>query len=295
MKSFTRSCFIFSGVVISIGLVLTLIGAVLGAGSTFTEMLVNGRFYLGGTNNSTIVGGKNLTESYDEFQDVEELNIDLKYGELIINESDSDNYVVKAEDVLTGYTCVNENGKLTIKDNIKSEWRIGVGNDYHPIINLYIPKDVSLDKIKIDIGAGSVSVSSMKSDKLSIDIGAGKFEADNISADESEIDVGAGSLLINQLVTDEITLNCGTGKLEINGMINGDADLECGLGNITLSLSNEESDFNYDIDCGIGNITLANQSIGGIATKKSINNKADANMDIECGVGNIEINFNETL
>lgn len=295
MKSFTRACLIFSGVVISIGLVLIIIGGALGAGSTFATMIRDGKFSFNFGNNSTIISNPKLTDGYDEFKNIEELSIDLKYAELNIETIDSNTYQVKAENVLEGFTCKEENGKLVIKDNIKNNWRIRFGDNYHPTITLYIPANASFDKVKIDIGAGSVNANNFVTNKLAIDLGAGKFEGSSITAGESDISVGAGSLVIDQFVTDKIDLDCGTGKLELTGSINGDADIENGLGNITLSLKNNESDFNYDIDCGIGNVIVGEQSIGGIATKRTISNDADNTMEIECGVGSIEINFVKSL
>lgn len=295
MKSFTRACLIFSGVVISIGLVLTIIGGVLGAGTTFADMVRNGSFSFGFGNNYSINSNKNLYSFYDEFTDVNELSIDLKYAELIIDIADGDSYLVKADNVIEGYTSVNEDGKLVIKDNIRDNWRIGISKNYHPTIYLSIPKNVSLDKVKIEVGAGSVNAYNIMSDKLSIELGAGKFEGDIISSKNAEIRVGAGSLVIDRFSTDTIKMDCGTGRLELNGSVNGNADLECGLGNITLSLTNRENDFNYDIDCGIGNVLIGNQSIGGIATKRTIDNNANNNMDIKCGVGSIELNFDESF
>lgn len=295
MKSFTRACLIFSGVVISIGLVLTIIGGVLGAGTTFADMVRNGSFSFGFGNNYHVNSDKKVSSSYDKFSDIDELRIDLKYAELQIDVTDGDSYIVEAVNVLDGYTSVNENGKLVIKDNMRGNWSIGFRNDYHPTIYLSIPKSAKLDKIKIKIGAGTVNAYNITSDKLSIELGAGKFEGDLITTKDAEISVGAGSLVIDQFITDKIKMDCGTGRLELNGSVNGDADLECGLGNISLSLTNRETDFNYDIDCGIGNVLIGNQSIGGLATKRMINNNAKNNMDIECGVGSIELDFNETL
>lgn len=294
MKSFTRACLIFSGVVISIGLVLTIIGGVLGAGTTFADMVRNGSFSFGFGNGYSI-SNKSFTSFNDEFKEVDELSIDLKYAELQIDTTDGDSILVNAENILEGYTCVNENGKLVIKDNITERWRIKLRNNYHPTIYLSIPKSASFKKVKIDIGAGEVIASNINTDKLSIELGAGKLEGDRITSKESEISVGAGSLVIDQFITDKIKMDCGVGRLELNGSINGDADLECGLGNITLSLTNQETDFNYDIDCGVGNVIIGNQSIGGLPTKRTIDNHAKKNVDIECGVGSIELYFNETL
>jgi Toastrack DUF4097 len=295
MKSFTRACLIFSGVVIAIGLVLTIIGGALGAGSSFANMVQNGRFSFNWGNNSTIVSDKDLVDFNDEFNNIEELSIDLQYAELNIETIDGNAYQVKAYNVLKGFTCKEENGKLIIKDTRKNNWRIGFGNNNHPTVTLYIPNNASFDKVNIDIGAGSVNANNFVTSKLSIDLGAGEFEGYSITAKDSNISVGAGSLVIDQFVTDKIDMDCGTGKLEINGSINGNADIESGLGNITLSLDNKESDFNYDIDCGIGNVIVGEQSIGGVATKRTISNDADYTMDIECGVGSIEINFTNSL
>lgn len=293
MKSFTRACLIFSGTVIAIGLVLTIIGGCLGAGSKFASMVNNGYFSWGGHN--SIINTQDLQTRTEEFTDIDKLNIDLKYGELVIEKVEGNGYKVVAENVVDGYTCKNNNGELIIKDNIRNRFTFEFGDDIHPIVTVYIPENANFDKVTIEMGAGSVSVSDINSDDLGIDIGAGELKGNNINAKDTTLSVGAGNLEIDKFVTDTIDMECGTGKMEVSGSINGNADVECGLGNIVLSVTNNEQDYNYNLDCGIGNITVGEQSYGGVASEKTIDNNANNKMDVECGVGNIDIYFDKSI
>jgi hypothetical protein len=295
MKSFTRACLIFSGVVIAIGLILTIIGGILGAGSTFASMVKDGPFSVTWGKHHTFYASDDLTTNSFEFNNIDELNIDLKYGELSIVKSDGNSIKVEADNVLDGFACKEDDGELVIKDNIKGNLKIGFNDDYHPVVTLYIPENTVFDDVDIDMGAGYVNSSDLSTDKLVIDLGAGEYEGSNIIAKDAKLSVGAGHLSINDFVTDTIDLDCGTGKMEIYGEIQGDAKIDCGIGNIVLSLTNSQSEYNYKIDCGIGNVTVGEQSFGGIATEKKINNNADNNMDIDCGVGGVEINFDKSI
>ncbi|PXV88346.1 putative adhesin [Lachnotalea glycerini] len=291
MKSFARACLIFSGVVISIGLILTIIGGILGAGSTFANMVRIGNFSFHLGNDKVVFNDDDLVSFSDEFNNIDELDVDLSYCEFKIVESDNNVFQVKADNVLDGFTCNEKDGKLIIKDNIKMKWSIGFERDYHPTITLYIPENVNMDKVKIDIGAGYVSANHINTDELVIDLGAGEFEGSMITSENADLTVGAGHMLLDEFSTDEINLDCGTGKVEINGDIRGNSDVECGLGNVAMILKQKQSYYNYDIKCGIGNVEVGELSIGGVACDKYIDNNAKNNMDIDCGVGSVQIKF----
>lgn len=293
MKSFTRACLIFSGITISIGLLLVIISGIAGGGLAFADMVRSGSFTINNSNDFSRINQKDFLTFTNEYKDVKELSIDLNYAELNIGLSDTDTFKVKAENVLRGFTCDNKNGKLTIKDNSR-RYKV-LGNNWHPVVYLYIPKQVNFEKVELGVGLGTINASNLQTDDLIIDIGAGSFDADLITAKTSSLKVGTGELEIDQFITDDTNINCGTGKIELTGKINKNAVVECGLGNINLSLENKESDFNYKVSSGIGSIQIGEQSIGGMATSKSIGNNAKQDMDIDCGVGSIEINFDESL
>ena len=289
MKSFTRGCLIFSGVAIAIGIALTFIGGALGAGSAFASMMREGRFCINENNIMSVVDGKNTTDFTGEYEEIETLVFDLHYGELNIQKTDGDKYRVEAECVVTGFECREEKGELIIQDNIKNNWRIGDG--YHPIITLYIPENTTLKKVDIDMGAGFVNAEHIEANTIEVDLGTGKFEADEMIAKEAELRVGAGQLTVEKIAADELNMDCGTGKMEVAGEIRGDANVECGIGTIKLTLSGEQSGYDYDIECGIGTIMVGTLTFGGVEGEKHIDNNSDYIMDINCGIGTIQISF----
>ncbi len=295
MKSFTRACLIFSGTVIAIGLVLTIRGGSLGAGSSFAKMVNNGTFSFGWDDDHSIINSEDLTDVTQEFTDIDELDVDLNYGEFIIKKTEGNSYKLVGENVIKGFSCKDKNGKLVIEDNNKFVGNFGFNDDNHPVVTLYIPENANLDKVKIDMGAGYVNVNDLSTQDLSIDLGAGEFEGNKISAKDANLTVGAGNLFIDEFITDTVKLDCGTGKMEVHGNIQGDTDIECGIGNIVLSVENSETNYNFDIDCGIGNVTVGNQSYGGVASERTIDNSASNSMKIDCGVGNVEISFDEAI
>lgn len=294
MKSFTRACLIFSGTVIAIGLVLTIIGGCLGAGSSFAKMVNNGDFSFSWGDHPTFIKGEDLNTKNDVFEgDINRINIDLKYAELTIEKTEENTFRVDAENVANSYVCKNVEGELIIDDNIKN-W-VNYEHDYHPTIILYIPENVNFEEIDIDMGAGHVNANYLRTLDLSIDMGAGEFDGNNINANDAKLSVGAGYLSIDKFVSNTVKLDCGTGKMEIYGDIQGDADIDCGLGNLELSVSNAESYYDYDIKCGIGNVSVGDQSYSGVACEKEIDNDSEYKMKIDCGVGSVEVNFNESL
>lgn len=290
MKLFTRTCLIFSGIIISIGLILAILGGALGAGNTFAAMVQNGRFSWGWSENQMANQSKELVNFDSGFEGVESIAVDLKYTELVFEATKEDVYYVQADRVVKGFTCEEKDGRLIIKDNLSRNFR-----NNRSKVTVFIPENAKLKEVELEVGAGSVNVDDILADKLTIDLGAGRFEGNKITSDKAEISVGAGEMTVNNFSTKDVTMDCGAGRIDLKGNIDGDADISCGIGEIKVSLLNGESDYNYDIDCGIGNVNVGNQSFGGMSNNKKIDNNADKTIRVEGGVGNIRIDFINSL
>lgn len=212
--------------------------------------------------------GNGSTKTYD-IQAASELEIDLKYDELIFREYDGDKIRVDVEnDSANNIKIESKGGKLKIKSEKKKNNRS---------ITVSYPEKSVFSKVDIEVDAGTVEMMDrLETDKLEVSIGAGEFtNSDSIIAREASIEVGTGEADIMQLTADKI-------------------DGECGVGNMTLELTGKESDYSYKLECGIGDISIDGDSFTALASDKKINNSgATKYMELECGMGNISVEFSD--
>lgn len=73
---------------------------------------------------------------------------------------------------------------------------------------------------------------------------------------EVEINIGAGTLNISSGIIDKFKLDTGVGDVTLSLNILEDADIDAGIGNLELILLGKEELYTLDISKGLGNITV---------------------------------------
>ena len=117
---------------------------------------------------------------------------------------------------------------MTIKDKTKN-W-FSKGNDASQII-LYMPENMLWDSVKIDAGAGKISIEELATRNFDFDMGAGKVVMQELNvSNESEIDGGAGKIEILSGAMNNLKLNTGVGDFSLNAKLTGRNDVNAGVG-----------------------------------------------------------------
>lgn len=278
MKKFTKVCLIIAAVLMLFGVGACIVGSVMGAGMQNVKTLWDrGELQLWGwkigstgtnwmKNENSWKDSKRLTDTFlaDE---ITELDIDLKYGILTIEESDTQQVIVEVEKNNGDFQTVLENGRLSLKDNRKDKT---AGKEYK--ICLQLPKSMELEQIDIENNAGTLESDDilLKSEKMNVKVDAGEVLFDGVQTKEFSLEVGAGNADIDNLDAEDI-------------------DIDCGVGNIDLVLLGREEDYDYKAECGLGNIEIGEQSYTSLGKCKEISHGAHKNVHLNCGVGNINI------
>lgn len=252
MKKLTKVLAMVSAGFLAVGIVICIAGALLGATLGEFRSVVYSRSY----SRDLLEGSADTISSKEiSFTNISDLDIDIEYCRIEIEEYDGEEIIVDIIDSLNSIKYSEEDGTLKIKQKFKTKFGISGFNfntDDMQVV-MYIPKGQIFDEIDIEIGAGSL-------------------EGSGLSAKEMDLKIGAG-------------------EIALKGDVNGDVTIECGAGNIELYLTGKEEDYNYKIQTGAGNISIDDNSYSGLATNRKINNNADNDFSIQCGVGNIEIYF----
>ena len=199
-----------------------------------------------------------------------DLEISLKYDELLIQEYDGDKIRVNvANDAKNDVVVKETSGKITITDtrsgNVKKKKQIKV----------IVPSGKDFDTVSLGVDMGTIDLEcDLKVQELSVEVGAGEFSGyGNITAAYCDLQVGAGTIDIDQLDIQNLNADCSAGEID-------------------MVVTGKEKDYNYDLSCGMGEINLEDSEYSGIGIEKNISNEgARKDMVLECGMGEIDVEF----
>ena len=199
-----------------------------------------------------------------------DLEISLKYDELLIQEYDGDKIRVNvANDAKNDVVVKETSGKITITDtrsgNVKKKKQIKV----------IVPSGKDFDTVSLGVDMATIDLEcDLKVQELSVEVGAGEFSGyGNITAAYCDLQVGAGTIDIDQLDIQKLNADCSAGEID-------------------MVVTGKEKDYNYDLSCGMGEINLEDSEYSGIGIEKNISNEgARKDMVLECGMGEIDVEF----
>ena len=201
---------------------------------------------------------------------VSELELHLKYDELILQESEGDEVTVRVSgDGEDNVRLKQEGGELEIESRKKVEDRT---------VTVSYPADMEFRKVSIEVEQGIVSLDDdLDANELEVSVGAGTFDnSAEVTAREADIEVSAGTIELSDLDAQKISA-------------------ECGMGSMDLSLAGAYEDYSYSLECGAGSISLGDEGeYSGVGTSRKVKNpNASRRMEIECGMGEVNVDFEE--
>ena len=165
--------------------------------------------------------GSAYTKAY-EASGVSDLSCDLKYEELVLKTWNEAKVQVKVTGKNHNRVKIsNDNGSLTIASSQKVRNRS---------VEIFCPKNLSLQKIKLQMGAGTIELDGdFKADQMEVNVGAGTLEnSGSLDVKEANFTVGVGTADISEIQTEKL-----------NG--------SCGMGNMDITLAGKAEDYNYEL------------------------------------------------
>lgn len=250
MKKFTKVCLVLTGCFFLLGTVFCVAGFAMGASVSDLSVwydVDDGVFY-------TAEDERAEVEYEEHFTDIEELSLEIDKADMTIVQGSSEEFVVRAANISSGFSCKQNGKELEIKDAS------------HNVIGIDFSGLQSASSIVLEIPEGTV-------------------------LQELDMEVGVGNLNVKNISTRKLEGECGVGSIFFSGQVERECQIECGVGNVSLELADAENDFNYELECGIGSIFLGESEFSGLGNEKQISNQADKSMKLECGVGEISVSF----
>lgn len=211
---------------------------------------------------------------------IQNIDVDLKAMSLEIVRGEE--FKIKKTDIDEEYVDIRYSGnKLYIKESKVKFW----SSKFRGIITIYVPNELDLNYLDINVDAGKVYIDDIKARELDLDQGAGTVEINSSSFDEASIDGGAGKIEISSTTLKNLELSSGVGSTSIEGEILGRSEIECGVGAIKLNLTNSKEDYTFAVEKGIGSI-----KIDGVDAASRVGSGENF-IQIEGGVGSITVDF----
>lgn len=183
---------------------------------------------------------------------VERLTIKLPFGSVSIRQGieGSINFI----NVPAGTLEIQRNGESLLIEQDGWNFSIESGRDsLRPKVEIVLPEGLSLERLEVSIGAGTLVARGIEARHLDIESGAGTVDCESIRAHEVEAKTGAGT--------------------------------------ITLDLDGNEEDYRVDYARGLGTVTVGERSFTGIGSGSVGRADAPRTVRANTGAGTIRVRF----
>lgn len=210
---------------------------------------------------------KNCSYSFDK-ENVENIYINISWGELKIIETNDNNISIEAKKVPDAFNAFLENNKLNVDFNVNSSKVLFKKNHIKinnlPSVFIKIPKK-KYYKFELKLDAGITDIKNISTDIIDISCGAGELNIKNVNANNfMNIKGGAGEINISKGILGGLNANLKIGEFDFDGTINGDITVKNSVGDVDINLTNPKSDFNgsdrkysLNLSKGIGDLNIS--------------------------------------
>lgn len=221
-----------------------------------------------------------LPLNLEETSEISSLKIEVGATNLKIRESEKFNVETNNDRV----EVTKRNGTIYIREKGHANFFEHKGYD----LIVYLPKDITLNMVEIDTGAGKTEIESLVANTVNLDMGAGKFTIDYIKALSSlEVDGGAGEVTISNGEINNIDADMGVGKFSLKARLTGRSEFDLGVGETSLRLIGTKLDYSIVVDKGLGDFRIDSQSV----RDGEIYGTGASRIDVSGGVGKVDIRF----
>ena len=232
----------YAAIVFGIYLAITIVWVLLGIARGFVSSSRNNEF-------------RDLVESAEEYQgedisrtyeNIKNLDITAEVIELIIRNGDT--FKVEGTNIPDKMEISQEGDTLKISD----ETLPSSLSDGNISITIYIPQDVKLDSIDLEINYVSADIETLNTANLNLDIYDNYCEIDEIVADSMEFKNEYGNLDIHQAEVGRLSFDSESGVEDVNIRVTETAeiDLEYSYTDIDLTGTVDDYQINYSNQAG---------------------------------------------
>lgn len=239
-----------------------------------------GGMSLGGLNQINVFSDLNFRWSPDRInnkvfeadREIDDLKIDVHKANIqFYIKDDIETIQIDANQLYSGFEIYQKGDKIVIEQPFYWWYQ----NYEQANINVYIPRDHALDKVKIHSGVGDVTIN-------------------NLVADEIKVSHSFGKLTMNDVKSPDINIDASMGKTDLNRVeVLDKIDVDSSFGSVDIRLKGSESEYNYDVDVAFGRAKVGREVFSGIADTKSHGNDGQKKIDVDCSFGSVNIEMED--
>ena len=225
-------------------------------------------------------GNRSIDALYFEFAKNKVVNLSMDFGAAEVALIEGDKYSIETrglqEECINCY--LNKEGTLVVSNNRRFNlnfWSHNRRSRIVPRILVTVPKNASVEKLRISVGAGK-----LVSRKISR------------SCQSGSVSVDAGNLVLDGIFGGKINVRCGMGNLEYKGSITGNINLDCGMGSVRLNLKGDPKTYSYDAKVGLGDFRFNDEKKSGVCQIYN-NQKLENHFSVNCGMGSVTIKIDQ--
>ena len=256
------------------------------------------------------------------------LDINVGSAALVVDVWEGEEILVEYENIPVEYEFFIEDETLVIdrEDGISFIWNVSFTET--PKIRVSVPAAMVLEKVNVDKGAGSATLTGLLADDVSVDngsgglgiskvftkrlyvdsgsggvnisdciaeksvfnSGSGSFVVENCELGETSMDAGSGTVRMEDIAAKNMLLETSSGRAEVSGVLTGRCEFESGSGSLSVVVYGNEEDYNYRVDMGSGSFYYNGKK----AEKYSKEDKrAQYLLDFEAGSGRVSLEFKD--
>ena len=233
----------YAAIVFGIYLAITIVWVLLGIAREFVSSSKNNEF-------------RDLIESAEEYEgedisrtyeNIKNLDITAEVTELIIKNGDS--FKVEGTNIPDRMEIKQDGDTLEISDeNLPSS----LSNE-NISITIYIPKDVKLDSIDLEINYVSADIETLNTANLNLDIYDNYCEIDEIVADSMEFKNEYGNLDIYQAEVGRLSFDSESGIEDVNVKVTETAKIDLEYSDTDMNLIGTIDDYQINYNNQFGN------------------------------------------
>ncbi|MDE6598395.1 MAG: DUF4097 domain-containing protein [Clostridia bacterium] len=133
------------------------------------------------------------------------------------------------------------------------------GSWTEPDTVIKLPKD-TINRVKINLGAGTVYLASGSYGSVEIDMGAGTFNGGNITCSALKVDIGAGTATIESAQCQSFNCEIGAGTATVKKLTAHSTTVDIGAGSVNIKFTGNEEDYTIQSSVKAGNCNLHSSS-----------------------------------
>lgn len=299
--------YIVGGCFVAVGIVLVTIAVGIGGWGVLRsfrgiEIGPGGIYYYTDRSESTIEGDDIMDNM--QVDNIKNLKVSTAYGEVMIKRDNVEDIKIETKNIAA------EKFKYEVKgDTLEISYKKGLSffswttNAY---ISITFPQSFVFDNVKIENGAGKMTLEDFELNDLKIENGAGELVIKNLKANgKADINTGAGAVRLDDITCGKLDMESGVGEMRASGIdcgdldidngigafnfegsIHGNVDIDNGVGEVRMTIHGSSADFGMKVDSGIGQVSVNGNSPVQYSSAKY-------NFKVDTGIGEVRINFTD--